>query len=196
MNERHSLGQELYRRATEVIPGGVYGHQNPEFLTPSHPAFIAKAQGCRLEDPDGNQYIDLLCSYGPIVVGYRNPHVEHAVAEQLARCDSGNLPAPNLVELAERLVAMTPGMDWTMFAKNGSDVTTWALALAREATGRELVLMATSTYHGVHGWCNKPGRGFTDNERAGILDFAWNDLEALEALEARLGAGLCDQEGA
>ncbi len=185
MNERLALSEELYRRALEVIPGGVYGHQNPELLTRgSHPLFISRAEGCRLEDPDGNSYIDLLCSYGPMVVGYRNPRVEQAAAAQLARCDSGNLPAPNMVELAERLVAMTPGADWAMFAKNGSDVTTWSLALAREATGRDLAVTVRDTYHGVHGWCNKQERGFLDSERSATASFAWNDLDELDSLFA------------
>jgi glutamate-1-semialdehyde 2,1-aminomutase len=75
-------------------------------------------------------------------------------------------------------------MDWAMFAKNGSDVCTWALAVARRSTGRDLVAMVDGTYHGVHGWCNPLGRGFPDFERAGIVRFAWNDAAALEQLFA------------
>ncbi len=126
MNKRFEASQALYQRALKVIPGGVYGHQRPEFLVPGHyPAFISSAKGCRIEDPDGNRYIDFMCSYGPMVVGYANPVVEEAVDKQRGLCDSGNLPAPNLVELAEKLVSITEGMDWAMFAKNGSDVCSW-----------------------------------------------------------------------
>ncbi|MFP6600663.1 MAG: aminotransferase class III-fold pyridoxal phosphate-dependent enzyme [Deltaproteobacteria bacterium] len=183
MSERLEQSEALYQRALAVIPGGVYGHQSPAlFSRGSHPVFISAAEGCRIEDPDGNRYIDLLCSYGPMVVGYRNPRVEGAVAEQLALCDSGNLPAPNMVELAERLVGLTPDMDWAMFAKNGSDITTWSLALARESTGREMILMAEGTYHGVHGWCNKSERGFLDSERGPVLTFPWNDLDRVAGL--------------
>jgi len=138
-----------------------------------------------VRDPDGHEYVDFLCSYGPMVLGYRDPVVEAAAARQRELCDSGNLPAPNIVELAEKLVALTPGADWAMFAKNGSDVCTWALAVARRATRRDLVAMVGGTYHGVHGWCNPLGRGFPDGERAGVVTFPWNDATALEDLFRR-----------
>ncbi len=180
---RHPAGDALFERARRVIPGGVYGHQNPAYLVDGvFPRFLAEAEGCRVRDVDGHEYVDFLCSYGPMVLGYRDPVVEAAAEAQRRRCDSGNLPAPNVVELAERLVAATTGMDWAMFAKNGSDVCTWALAVARRATGRDSVAMVDGTYHGVHGWCNPLGRGFPEFERAGILRFAWNDADALEAL--------------
>ncbi len=184
MSERDlSKSNELFQRAKRVIPGGVYGHQSPSLLVPgSFPTFISKAEGCRLTDPDGNEYIDFLCAYGPMVVGYRNPQVEEAVERQRHQCDSGNLPAPNMVELAERLVGLTPGIDWTVFAKNGSDAASWSLAIARAATGRELVAMVERTYHGVHGWANMMHEGFPAAERANIVSFAWNDAEGLERL--------------
>ncbi len=178
-----SRSRELLERARRVIPGGVYGHQNPAYLVAGdYPVFLTEAEGCRVRDPDGNTYIDFLCAYGPMVVGYRNPVVERAVERQRRRCDSGNLPAPNIIELAERLVALTPGADWSVFAKNGSDVTTWSLAVARQHTGRELIAMAAGAYHGVHGWCNHLGKGFTDTDRAGVVQFAWNDLQGLADL--------------
>ena len=168
-----------------MIPGGVYGHQTPGLLVRGrHPTFLCKGSGCRITDADGNQYIDLLCAYGPMVVGYANPAVETAAARQRELCDSMDLPAPNMVELAERLVGLSPAMAWTMFAKNGSDVCSWALAVAREATARPVVAMVAGTYHGVHGWCNKVRAGFPDSERSDIVEFGWNDLDALGALFA------------
>lgn len=179
----HPVGDALYERARRVIPGGIYGHQNPAFLVEgAFPRFLSEAEGCRVRDPDGHEYVDFLCSYGPMVLGYRDPVVEAAADRQRRLCDSGDLPAPNLVELAEKLVAMTAGTDWAMFAKNGSDVCTWALAVARRATGRDLVAMVGGTYHGVHGWCNPFETGFPDCERAGVLSFGWNDAAALAAL--------------
>jgi glutamate-1-semialdehyde 2,1-aminomutase len=145
---QHPLGDALYERARRVIPGGIYGHQNPAFLVEgAFPRFLCESEGCRVRDVDGHEYIDFLCSYGPMVLGYRDPVVEAAADAQRRLCDSGNLPAPNLVDLAEKLVALTPGADWAMFAKNGSDVCTWALAVARRATGRDLVAMVGGTYH-------------------------------------------------
>jgi len=190
---QHPAGDALFERARRVIPGGIYGHQNPAFLVEgAFPRFLCEAEGCRVRDVDGHEYVDFLCSYGPMVLGYRDPVVEAAADAQRRKCDSGNLPAPNMVELAEKLVAMTPGADWAMFAKNGSDVCTWALSVARRATGRDLVAMVDGTYHGVHGWCNPLGRGFPDSERASMVRFAWNDAAALEALfgeyEGRIAA--------
>ena len=179
----HPAGDELMARAQRVIPGGIYGHQSPAFLVDGvFPKFLSRAQGCRVEDPDGHVYIDFLCAYGPMVLGYRDPVVEAAAERQRRLCDVGNIPAPNMVELAEKIVGMTTGMDWAMFAKNGSDVCTWSLAVARHATGRDMVAMVEGTYHGVHGWCNGMRRGFPDSERAGIATFRWNDAASLEAL--------------
>jgi len=180
---RLTKSEELLARAKHFVPGGVYGHQAPGLLVPgSFPTFLTQGSGCRVQDPDGNEYIDFLCAYGPIVAGYANPEIEAAAAGQRKYCDSGNLPAPNIIELAERLVGLTVGMDWAMFAKNGSDVASWALAVARAATGRDLVAMVEYTYHGVHGWCNHIQTGFPEAERANVVTFAWNDLTGLESL--------------
>lgn len=182
---QHPKGDALFERARRVIPGGIYGHQNPAYLVDGvFPRFLTHAEGCRVRDVDGHEYVDFLCSYGPMVLGYRDPVVEAAADAQRRECDSGNLPAPNMVDLAEKLVELTPGMDWAMFAKNGSDVCTWALAVARRATGRDVVAMVDGTYHGVHGWCNHLGNGFPDSERSSVLRFAWNDGDALEGLFA------------
>ena len=133
----------LFERAEAVIPHGIYGHQSPRMLTRgAFPSFLADAEGCRVRDVDGNVYIDYLCAYGPIVLGYRHPRVEEAAAAQRARGDTMTLPAEVTVELAERLVSLTPGAAWCVFAKNGSDVCTWAVAIARAATRREVVAMA------------------------------------------------------
>jgi glutamate-1-semialdehyde 2,1-aminomutase len=183
--ERFADSLALFERARAVIPAGVYGHQTPAFLVEgAYPIFLSQAKGCRIRDPDGHEYIDMVCAYGPMVVGYGNPAVEKAAARQRELCDSMNLPAPVMVELAERLVSLTPGADWAMFAKNGSDVCSWSLAVAREATGRNLVAMVKHSYHGVHGWCNQLHAGFPQSERSLVLEFSWNDLASLERLFA------------
>ncbi|HYC54135.1 MAG TPA: aminotransferase class III-fold pyridoxal phosphate-dependent enzyme [Candidatus Binatia bacterium] len=187
----HPVGDALMARAERVIPGGVYGHQSPAFLVEGvFPRFLSRARGCRIQDPDGHEYVDFLCAYGPMVLGYHDRVIEAAAHEQRQLCDSGNLPAPNMVELAERLVEKTIGMQWAMFAKNGSDVCTWSLAVARHATRRDVVVMAQGTYHGVHGWCNSFGRGFPEGERASVATFDWNDLASLEAAFAQHDGGV------
>jgi len=184
--------EALYDRARRVIPGGLYGHQARGLLTRgSHPVFLESASGCRLKDVDGNEYIDFLCAYGPMVVGYGNESVERAAALQREACDTMNVPAPAMVELAEKLVGLTPGADWVLFAKNGSDVTTWSLAVARAATGRDNVAVVAGTYHGVHGWCNQLEKGFPGSERSTVVNFDWNDLDSLDrclAVEGGLAA--------
>jgi glutamate-1-semialdehyde 2,1-aminomutase len=183
--DRHEKSLRWFERARRVVPGGVYGHQSPALLTRGHfPFFLESASGCRIRDVDGNEYIDFMCAYGPMVVGYGNPEVERAAAEQRARCDTGNLPAPVFVELAERLVALTPGAQWATFAKNGSDVCTWAIAIARKATGRDVVVKVDGAYHGVHDWCNAIRHGFLESDRSSIRSFRWNDLDGLARLFA------------
>jgi glutamate-1-semialdehyde 2,1-aminomutase len=175
----------LFERAEAVIPHGIYGHQSPRMLTRgAFPSFLADADGCRIRDVDGNHYIDYLCAYGPIVLGYKHRRVEEAAAAQRARGDTMTLPAEVTVELAERLVSLTPGAAWCVFAKNGSDVCTWAVAVARAATGREVVAMADHAYHGVHGWCNHIKHGFPEAERRSVRTFEWNDIGSLEHIFA------------
>jgi len=165
-----------------VIPGGIYGHQAPAMLVPgAYPYFFTRAAGARLWDVDGHEYLDLVCSYGPIVLGHRHPRVEEAAARQQAAGDCMNGPAPVFVELAERLVALTPWADWAVFAKNGSDVCTWATQMARAATGRRKVLTARGAYHGTPPWCSPLPEGTTPEDRAHVVQFEYNDLESVDA---------------
>jgi glutamate-1-semialdehyde 2,1-aminomutase len=181
--DRHEKSREWFERALRVVPGGIYGHQSPALLTRGHfPYFLDGGNGCRIRDVDGNEYIDFMCAYGPMVVGYGNVEVERAAAEQRARGDTGNLPSPVFVELAERLVSLTPGSAWATFGKNGSDVCTWAIAVARQATSRDIVVKVEGAYHGVHDWCNAIRHGFLESDRSSIRSFPWNDLDALSRL--------------
>jgi glutamate-1-semialdehyde 2,1-aminomutase len=86
-----------------------------------------------------------------------------------------------MVELAERLVIQVPGMDWALFAKNGSDVTTWAVRVAREHTARPKILMVRDTYHGAHAWCSVYPGGVLPEDKAHVLEMDWNRLDQLEA---------------
>jgi glutamate-1-semialdehyde 2,1-aminomutase len=148
----------------------------------AHPYFFERGDGCRVWDVDGNEYIDLMCSYGPIVIGHRHPAVEAAVRDQLQRGDCFNAPTRLWVELAERLVEMTPFADWAAFAKNGSDVCTWAVAVAREHTGRRKVVKAEGAYHGAHAWCTPAAAGVTAEDTANVRTFTYNDLQSVRAV--------------
>jgi glutamate-1-semialdehyde 2,1-aminomutase len=174
---------ELFARAAAVIPEGIYGHQNPAFVLPGAcPYFADRAQGGHFWDVDGNQYIDFQCGYGPVVLGHNHPEVEDAVREQMAKGSCFNHPTRLMVDLAERLTSLIPAADWAAFAKNGSDVTTWAIRIAREYTGREKIVMARGAYHGAHAWCTAYPGGVLDDEKKHILSMRWNRLDDLENL--------------
>ena len=180
---RYAESEALLARARRVVPGGIYGHQAPRMVVPgAFPYFFERAEGCRVWDVDGNEYIDLMCSYGPIVLGHRHRTVEAAVHEQLQRGDCFDAPTRLWVELAEHLVGITPCAEWAAFAKNGSDVCTWAVAVAREHTGRRKVIKALGAYHGAHAWCTPVPAGVTPEDTANVLTFTYNDLDGLDRL--------------
>ena len=187
---RYTESEELLARARRVVPGGVYGHQAPRMVVGgAYPYFFARGEGCRVWDVDGNEFIDLMCSYGPIVLGHRHPAVETAALHQMAEGDCFNAPSRRWVELAERLVAITPFADWAAFAKNGSDVCTWAVAVAREHTGRPLVAKAAGAYHGAHAWCTPAPAGVTPADTANVVSFTYNDIDSLRRVfDAHRGA--------
>jgi glutamate-1-semialdehyde 2,1-aminomutase len=173
--------QELFERAQRVIPGGIYGHQTPRMLVEgAYPYFFAHGAGAHVWDVDDNEYIDYVCSYGPIVLGHNHPVVDAAAEEQRRKGDCFNGPTPLWVDLAEHLVAITPWAAWASFAKNGSDVCTWAVAVAREHTGRPKVVKAKGAYHGTHAWTTPIPAGTTPADTADVLTFRWNDLDDLE----------------
>jgi glutamate-1-semialdehyde 2,1-aminomutase len=174
--------EALFARAQKVVPGGIYGHQSPAMLVPgAYPYFFARGQGAHVWDVDGNQYIDLMCSYGPIILGHNHAKVDEAARRQAADGNCFNGPGRVWVELAEHLVRITPWAAWTVFAKNGSDVCTWALEVARAATGRRKVLAAKGAYHGTHSWCTPIPEGTTAEDRAHVVGYRYNDLDSVDA---------------
>ena len=96
----------LWARAQQVIPRGVYGHQNAESHGALHPRFLARGAGSRVWDVDGNEYVDWMCAYGPMVLGYRNPVVDRAVAEQMELGDTLSLPGEPMVEYADGRITL------------------------------------------------------------------------------------------
>lgn len=171
----------LRERARAVIPGGLWGHMNARNLPDGYPQFFAAAEGARLTDVDGNSYVDLMCSFGPMITGYRDPEVEAAAAGQAARMDAANGPGEILVELAELMVATIPAADWAMFAKNGTDATTTCVTIARAATGARKVLVAEGAYHGAAPWCTPAPGGVLPEDRAHVLRYRYNDGDSLAA---------------
>jgi len=182
-NKKYSYKNSLkiFERAAKVIPEGIYGHQNPAFVIPgASPYFVDHAKGAYFWDVDGNQYIDFQCGYGPVVLGHNHEAVETAVKEQMAKGSCFNHPGELMVQLAEKLTSLVSIADWAIFAKNGSDVTTWAIRLAREFTGRKKIIMAKGAYHGAHAWCTDYPGGVLPEEKINILTMEWNRIDNLE----------------
>ena len=125
----------LFERAAKVIPAGIYGHLGPAegcFIPVSaYPFYAQRAQGAYVWDVDGNRFIDYMCAYGPIVLGYNHPAVEQAAHAQQEQVNCAVLPGEIMVQLAEKLVSMVDSADWAFFAKNGGDVTNLAMIAAR-----------------------------------------------------------------
>ena len=183
----HSQDQAMRKRAAAVIPGGMYGHQNVAALPEGFPQFLERGRGSHIWDIDGNEYIDFMCSYGPILLGHAHPKVDAAAAAQQAEADCQNGPSSKMVELAELMVATIPHADWATFAKNGTDATTWCVTIARAATGRKKLLAAKGAYHGAAPWATPRLNGTTPEDRANIHYFTYNDLESVSAAAAEAG---------
>ncbi len=185
MNAPHITRDAALRaRAARVIPGGLWGHLSTTKTSPRYPQFFASGRGGRITDVDGREYVDLMMSWGPIVLGHHHPRVDAAVARQAALGDCLNGPGPVLVELAEKLVARVPHADWAMFQKNGSDATTTCVTIARAHTRRRKVLVARGSYHGAVPWCSPSVVGVTAEDRAHIATFEYNDADSLRAAAA------------
>jgi len=171
----------LRERAAAVLPTGMYGHMHARGYGPAMPQFIDGGEGCRIWDADGREYVDYMCAWGPMILGHRHPVIEAAAEEQRRRGDCLSGPGPVLVELAELFVETVPHADWAMFAKNGTDVTTLGLTVARSHTRRRKILAAAGSYHGAAPWCNPWPKGLVAEDRAHISYFTYNDLDSARA---------------
>jgi len=177
----HNTSEILFKRASRVIPGGTYGHIAPASGLPRHFAhFCSTGHGAFFHDVDGNEWIDFMCAYGAVLHGYQNPRIEAAVEKQRKLGSIFNHPNEVVVELAEKLTQVVDFASWSVFAKNGSDLTTWAIRVAREQTKRPLVVKALGAYHGVDAWCDPGLGGRIDSDRSDVVEFEWNNLNQLE----------------
>jgi glutamate-1-semialdehyde 2,1-aminomutase len=181
----YQRSRELFQKATRLIPCGIYGHFSPAPLIPPehYPFYAEKAAGARFTDVDGNEFIDYMCAYGPMVLGYNHEGVDRAAAGQYKKGNCLSAPSPVMVELAERLVDTVTFADWAYFAKNGGDVTTYAIMVARKATGRKKIVLIKGGYHGVAPWTQGFGHhGIMEEDGRQIIRIPWNDIGALETV--------------
>lgn len=173
---------ELYEEANELIPGGVLGARKPtDFIMGEYPIFLEYGKGCRVIDVDGNEYIDFMCGYGPIILGYREEEVDDAVIRQIKEkgfCFSLTQPYQNA--LAKKIREYVPSAEMCIFLKTGSDATTASIRIARAYTNRIKVMRCG--YHGWHDWCVEMKGGIPKKLYEDVLEFHYNDLESLEKL--------------
>jgi glutamate-1-semialdehyde 2,1-aminomutase len=181
VGDRLTTDAGLRARARKVIPGGHYSHQNVASLPRGYPQFMSGGLGAHVRDVDGNEYIDLMCSYGPVLLGHRHPRVDEAAARQSAVADCQNGPSPLIVELAEAMTATVDHGDWAIFSKNGTDATTQCVTIARAATGKRKILVAAGAYHGSAPWCTPGPSGVLPEDRAHLIEYRFNDMASVEA---------------
>ena len=138
---------ELFSRALEVTPGGVNSPVRAFGPVGGTPRFIERGAGAYLFDVDGGEYVDLVCSWGPMILGHAHPSVVAAVSEALVRGTSFGAVTPGEVELAAEIVSRAP-VEQVRLVNSGTEATMSALRLARGFTGRSLVVKFAGCYHG------------------------------------------------
>ena len=200
---KHERSRELWARAEKIIPLGTQtlSKSPTQFVQGAVPMYLERGLGSHVWDVDGNEWVDYPMALGPVILGYHEAVVDNAIRDQLDRGITFTLMHPLEVEVAERIVAMCPGVEAVRFGKSGSDVLSAAVRAARAKTGRDVVLVAG--YHGWHDWYI----GTTTRDRgvpsavAQLTDtFAFNDLDdlgnALRRHEGRVAAVIVEPSGA
>jgi 3-aminobutanoyl-CoA transaminase len=179
-----SQSRALFEEACTLIPGGVLGARKPaDFIDGEYPIFLETGKGCRLKDVDGNEYVDFLCGYGPIILGYREAEVDEAVYAQIR--DKGfcfTLTQKYQNQLAKKLNELVPCSEMSIFLKTGSDGTSAAIRIARAHTNKLKVMRCG--YHGWHDWCVEMKGGIPAKFYEDVFEFKYNRLDQLEELMA------------
>ena len=196
---------DWFRRAHRVTPGGVNSPVRAFNAVGGTPRFMASGRGAWLRDVDGNEYVDLICSWGPLLLGHAHPEVEAAVHDAVTRGTSYGTPTRSEVELAEAIVERTP-VERVRLVSSGTEATMSAIRLARGFTGRDLVVKFAGCYHGhVDSLLAEAGSGLATHgagiegavpgtpgvpaaSTAATLVLPYNDREAVEAAFAERGS--------
>lgn len=174
--------KELLEKARKLIPActQTFSKGPTQFVQGVAPNFVSHADGCRIYDVDGNEYIDFTMALAPVILGYNYPRVNEAIVAQLKKGISFTLPHYLEVELAEILVEIIPCAEMVRYGKNGSDVTSAAVRVARAYTGREKV--ACCGYHGWQDWyiaTTSRNKGVPKCVRELTLTFEYNNIDSL-----------------
>src|SRR5438067_3956637 len=140
--------QEAFRRACELIPGGVNSPARAFGAVGGQPLFIARGEGPFLFDIDGNQYLDYVGSWGPLILGHAHPRVVRAVEEAMRKGASFGAPTELESQLAELIVAAMPSIEMVRLVSSGTEASMSAIRLARGFTGRDVIVKFAGCYHG------------------------------------------------
>jgi glutamate-1-semialdehyde 2,1-aminomutase len=199
-----SQNDVLFERAQKTIPGGVNSPVRAFRQVGGTPRFVTKAEGPYFWDADNKRYIDLIMSWGPMIVGHANPEVVEAVQKAAETSFSYGAPTEGEIELAERICAVMPSVEQVRMVSSGTEATMSALRLARGYTGRDLIIKFEGCYHGhADSLLVKAGSGlltFADSTQnapssGGVpqdlvkhtLVLPYNDVEAIEAVFKKQG---------
>ncbi|MCB0834469.1 MAG: glutamate-1-semialdehyde 2,1-aminomutase, partial [Bacteroidetes bacterium] len=185
---------QLFERAVKSIPGGVNSPVRAFKSVGRKPVFMVRANGCRLWDADGNEYIDFVGSWGPMILGHAHPSVIEAIRKVALDGTSFGAVTEREIEMAELICSVMPSVEMVRMVNSGTEATMSAIRLARAATGRDKIIKFEGCYHG-HGdaFLFKAGSGamtFGVPDSAGVpssvgkgtLTAKYNDLESVEAL--------------
>lgn len=192
--------EKIFARAQKVVPGGVNSPVRAFNSVGGTPRFIERASGPFLYDVDGNEYVDLICSWGPMLLGHAHTKVIHAVGAAVAKGTSFGAPTEVEAELAEAIIDRTP-VEQVRMVNSGTEATMTVIRLARGITGRDLIVKFAGCYHGhvdsllvaagsgvatLHG--GKPASpGVTEGTTADTVVVAYNDREGVEQVFAEHG---------
>lgn len=142
------LSEQMYSKACSLIPGGVCSPVRACKSVGCTPRFIKKAAGSKVYDVDDNEYIDFVCSWGPMILGHNHPAVVEAIQRSLTNGTSFGAPCESEIELAELVTGALPSVDMVRFVNSGTEATMSAARLARAYTGKKVVVKFDGCYHG------------------------------------------------
>jgi len=185
LNDKYKKSNLLFKKVSSIVPlaSQTFSKSYMQWPKGVAPLFIDRAYGTNIVDVDGNHYIDYVLGLLPIVLGYCDKDVDEAVINQIIRGTVYSLPSTLEHELAEKLVSIIPSADMVRFGKNGSDVTTAAIRLARAYTKKDMV--AVAGYHGWHDWyigSSTRELGVPKEVKNLTKKFNFNDADSLENL--------------